>query len=740
MAFQLRRLLGTGCLQENLFASSRLPPAMFHCRPAQNFSDVCITYSSLGSRLRYAKSAQLRTTAHMGIILDGHGQGGAFWPHSQLRVGSLHTMRRGSIPTFGLCRVGVSFRYFSSKNKTRFQSRMNPKGVNDNIVVGREKSENSLLQIFQDQQKQGKSLSSCSRIHGELKIAETMEMGGSNVMVTTPTVKNNATKASKSSTGAIDTKKTEKQLSQHVSKRQGAAKCNAKTQQAKTLVEDNQQPNSKKLDVLPAENISSGEVNVKGKSSTRRKKTKGTAGSVTSKQPSSAGVLKTRKNEIRPLYPPSGKSVVVVESVTKARIIQNYLGDMFEVLPSYGHVRDLAGRSGSVRPDDDFSMVWEVPASAWTHLKSIKVALSGAESLILASDPDREGEAIAWHIIEMLQHQDALSENINVARVVFHEITEAAIKNALKSPRDIDINLVHAYLARRALDYLIGFSISPLLWRKLPGCQSAGRVQSAALALICDKEMEIDQFEPQEYWTVEVEFGTSGSGSLRSPPIRSQLIYFNSKKLDQLSISTYEQAETIKNRLSLSEFKVVASKTSKLQRSPPMPYITSTLQQDSANRLQFTAAYTMKLAQKLYEGVKLSDAEATGLITYMRTDGMHVSDEAARDIHSLVIERYGAKFAAKNIRKYFKKVKNAQEAHEAIRPTSIHRLPSSLVGVIDEDSLMLYALIWVRTVACQMETSTTDLVQVNFGNAEGDIVLRSTASRVGFLGFQAVYQ
>ncbi|KAK4385569.1 DNA topoisomerase 1 [Sesamum angolense] len=208
----------------------------------------------------------------------------------------------------------------------------------------------------------------------------------------------------------------------------------------------------------------------------------------------------------RQFYPPTSKSVVVVESVTKAKVIQGYLGEMFEVLPSYGHVRDLAARSGSVRPDDDFSMVWEVPSAAWSHLKSIKVALSGAENLILASDPDREGEAIAWHIIEMLKQQDALREDVTVARVVFNEITESSIKSALQVPREIDADLVHAYLARRALDYLIGFNVSPLLWRKLPGCQSAGRVQSAALALICDREKEIDEFKAQEYWTIDVLF------------------------------------------------------------------------------------------------------------------------------------------------------------------------------------------------------------------------------------------
>ncbi|CAL5402335.1 hypothetical protein CsSME_00025706 [Camellia sinensis var. sinensis] len=433
------------------------------------------------------------------------------------------------------------------------------------------------------------------------------------------------------------------------------------------------------------------------------------------------------------LYPPTGKSVVVVESVTKAKVIQAYLGNMFEVLPSYGHVRDLAARSGSVRPDDDFSMVWEVPSAAWTHLKSIKVALSGAENLILASDPDREGEAIAWHIIEMLQQQDALCEDINVARVVFNEITESSIKSALQAPREIDVNLVHAYLARRALDYLIGFNISPLLWRKLPGCQSAGRVQSAALSLICDREMEIDEFKPQEYWTVGVEFNKMNNS------FSSNLIQFDSKKLNQLSISSQTEAKDIEKKIKSSNFKVVGSKRNKIRKNPPTPYITSTLQQDAANKLHFNATYTMKLAQKLYEGVQLSDGRAAGLITYMRTDGSHISDEASKDIRSLVVERYGQNFASESTRKYFKKVKNAQEAHEAIRPTDIRRLPSMLVGILDEDSSKLYALIWARTMACQMEQASIDQIQVDIGNADQSITLRSTCSRVGFLGYQVVY-
>ncbi|KAF7830175.1 DNA topoisomerase 1 [Senna tora] len=440
---------------------------------------------------------------------------------------------------------------------------------------------------------------------------------------------------------------------------------------------------------------------------------------------------------VKQLYPPTGKSVVIVESVTKAKVIQSYLGNMYEVLPSYGHVRDLAARSGSVRPDDDFSMVWEVPAPAWTHLKSIKVALSGAENLILASDPDREGEAIAWHIIEMLEQQDALHENISVARVVFHEITEQSIKGALQSPRTIDVNLVHSYLARRALDYLIGFNISPLLWRKLPGCQSAGRVQSAALSLICDREMEIDEFKPQEYWTVVARLKNKQLKSNEEHTFLAHLTHFDFRKLNQFSISSDKEAADVENKIISAEFQVTNVSRNKIRRNPPTPYITSTLQQDAANKLHFSASNTMRLAQKLYEGVELSDGKAVGLITYTRTDGLHV---AISDIRSLIIERYGQNFASQTPRKYFKKVKNAQEAHEAIRPTDIRRLPSMLVGVLEEESMKLYTLIWSRTVACQMEPATFEQIQLDIGNADESIMFRSASSRIDFPGYQAVFK
>ncbi|VFQ76257.1 unnamed protein product [Cuscuta campestris] len=345
----------------------------------------------------------------------------------------------------------------------------------------------------------------------------------------------------------------------------------------------------------------------------------------------------------------------------------------------------------------------------------------------------------------MLQQQDALRDDITVARVVFNEITESSIKSALQCPREIDVNLVNAYLARRALDYLIGFNISPLLWRKLPACQSAGRVQSAALALICDREMEIDKFEPQEYWSVQVSFIQVSFSKKDNPGsannyFSSHLTHYDSQKLNQHSIHSHSEATEIEQKIASSVFEVLSSKRSKKQRNPPPPYITSTLQQEAANRLGFTSTYTMRLAQKLYEGFELSDGQATGLITYIRTDGLHISEEAAKDIQSFVRGRYGHNFASTNPRTYFRKVKNAQEAHEAVRPTDICRLPSMLSGVIDDDSLKLYTLIWSRALACQMEPATIDQIVLDIGKSDQSIVFRSTCSKVEFQGYQAVYE
>lgn len=436
-----------------------------------------------------------------------------------------------------------------------------------------------------------------------------------------------------------------------------------------------------------------------------------------------------------------GKVLVVVESATKAKTIQKYLGDAFVVLASYGHVRDLAGRAGSVRPEEGFDMVWEVPSTAWQHIRAIEEASTRASSVVLASDPDREGEAIAWHVTEMLKMQGSWKENMLVKRVVFHEITESAIRNAMQTPRDISMDLVNAYLARRALDYLIGFNISPILWRKLPGCQSAGRVQSAALSLICEREKEIEDFVSQEYWTIEAEACNSewpvpGTNSA----VMTMVTHVDGKKLEKFTIKSEAEAMEVVEKVSSSKFKVLNMKRTTKRKTAPLPYITSTLQQDAANKLNFRAFRTMMVAQKLYEGVKISDNEVVGLITYMRTDGLRISEDALKSIHLQVTERYGQAYAVKEVRKFVKKVKNAQEAHEAIRPTDIRRLPSMLADVLEDDALKLYTLIWCQTMACQMSDAEKSQISVSFGNEDGSLLLRSSASAISFPGYLAVFK
>ncbi|KAF2926293.1 uncharacterized protein [Oryza sativa Japonica Group] len=664
-------------------------------------------------------------------------------PTAMLKSGAFFTTGLMGNPNFVSLRAayrhGISLRANNIRNSRSFLTLRNTKvtfPIRNKCLFGNpnmRKEDGSVAHsMFHRSEKRKSTLAACGTITDEASTS--------------------TSKRSKSGTG---TKKTTTRRKSPTSRKKEASedmkeeKASTKKQR-KSVKTSTAATKSRKIGVNQEESKSDISKSKKAADSSKEKKTSSRS-KKSSKAKESAASNATAKAEICtmtsvseqkplvPLYPPTAKSVLVVESVTKAKVIQKYLGDMYEVLPSYGHVRDLAGRSKSVRPDDDFSMVWEVPAAAWTHLKSIRTALKGAENLILASDPDREGEAIAWHIKEMLEQQDALGSKVTVARVVFHEITEDAVKKALISPRYIDMDLVNAYLARRSLDYLIGFGISPLLWRKLPGCQSAGRVQSAALALVCDREAEIEQFDPQEYWTVDTDFKTQHSGPSNGLNLQSRIKHLNSKKLDQLSIRSQEEAHNIEKRIYSSQFEVTGIKRSKINKNPPMPYITSSLQQDAANKLHFSAGYTMKVAQKLYEGINLSSEEATGLITYIRTDGFHISDGAAEDILSLVKQRYGEEYASEGIRKYFKKVKNAQEAHEAIRPTSIRRLPSSLVGALDDDSLKLYTLIWKRTMACQMEASRTDMIQVDIGNSEGDMIFHSSASRLDFKGYQAVY-
>ncbi|KAL6605781.1 hypothetical protein ACP70R_041434 [Stipagrostis hirtigluma subsp. patula] len=742
MALQLRRLLPHGYAHRAVTHALAPPPAptMLQFWASQRYSRIHLPFSPFrpceirGVSFRSSSARQI--SSRMSSQLALNLKSSAF-----LTTGILGKCSSICFRATDGCRISLkhnnignsrSFSTVGSK-KLRLLTKTRSSFGNPNM---RREDGTVAYSLFHRSEKRQSTLAACSTITDEA-LTSTSNSSTSVANTKRATTKR---KSSKSSTGSKKEVSADVKEKKAPTKKKRKPATNSKAA-AKTTVEINTNQEDKKAGASKSK---------KGSDSSKEKKVNNrlksnAKNSAASAVPAEAKVyMKTsvdgsdsQRKPLMPLYPPTAKSVVVVESVTKAKVIQNYLGDMYEVLPSYGHVRDLAGKSKSVRPDDDFSMVWEVPAAAWTHLKSIKVALKGAENLILASDPDREGEAIAWHIKEMLEQQDALGCNVNVSRVVFHEITEDAIKKALVSPRYIDMNLVNAYLARRSLDYLIGFSISPLLWRKLPGCQSAGRVQSAALALVCDREAEIEQFEPQEYWTVQTDFKTQYADRSCIP---SRIKHLNSKKLDQLSIRSEEEAQAIEKRVHSSQFEVIGFKRSNIHKNPPMPYITSSLQQDAANKLHFTAGYTMKVAQKLYEGISLSSDEATGLITYIRTDGFHVSDGAAEDIRSLIKERYGQEYASEEIRKYSKKVKNAQEAHEAIRPTSIRRLPSSLVGILDDDSLKLYTLIWKRTMACQMEASRTEMIQVDIGTPEGDMIFHAAASRLNFKGYQAVYE
>lgn len=426
--------------------------------------------------------------------------------------------------------------------------------------------------------------------------------------------------------------------------------------------------------------------------------------------------------------------VVIVESPAKAKTINKYLGSGYTVLASYGHVRDLKEKDGAVEPDNDFTMHWEIGDRARRPLGEIERALKGAETLFLATDPDREGEAISWHLQQVLAGQKK-HRAIPVKRVVFNEITKSAVLEAMRSPRDVDSNLVDAYMARRALDYLVGFTLSPVLWRKLPGSKSAGRVQSVALRLICERETEIERFKPQEYWTVDVAF-TAPNGA----PFSARLTEIDGRKLDKFDLKTEDDARQAVATIEAGDpFSVGSVEKKRIRRNPLPPFTTSTLQQEASRKLGFGASRTMRLAQQLYEGVDL-DGETVGLITYMRTDSVTLSQEAIAAARKLIGEQYGAKFLPEQPRAWKTKAKNAQEAHEAIRPTDLFRRPEQVVRHLDADQFKLYELIWRRTVASEMESAALDLTTVDIVAADQRSVLRSTGSVIVFDGFLAVYR
>jgi len=430
----------------------------------------------------------------------------------------------------------------------------------------------------------------------------------------------------------------------------------------------------------------------------------------------------------------SKKNLVIVESPAKAKTIKKYLGADFEVLASYGHVRDLLPKEGAVDPAHHFAMHYELIEKNAKHVAAIVTAMKQAEALYLATDPDREGEAISWHIYEVLQQKKALKDK-PVHRVVFHEITKSAVQAALNNPRDISMELVNAQQARRALDYLVGFNLSPLLWRKIRRGLSAGRVQSPALRMIVEREEEIEKFVSQEYWDIVAE------SSAQSQDFTAKLTYYKGDKLEQFSITAADQAETIKKDLEdAAKGKLRVTKVEKKQRkrNPAAPFITSTLQQEAARKLGFTAQRTMRTAQQLYEGIDIGQG-AVGLISYMRTDSVNLAAEAIAEIRHLIGERYGKNNVPNELRVYKTKAKNAQEAHEAIRPTSVIRVPETLKEFLNPEQYKLYDLIWKRTVASQMIHATIDTVAVDLECGDKGM-FRANGSVVIDPGFMLVYK
>ncbi len=410
--------------------------------------------------------------------------------------------------------------------------------------------------------------------------------------------------------------------------------------------------------------------------------------------------------------------LVIVESPAKAKTIEKYLGSGYRVLASYGHVRDLPARDGSVNPDDGFAMEWEPYADKGKQLRAIADEAKRAESLILATDPDREGEAISWHVQEVLRQKKALPQTVK--RVTFNAITKAAVSDAMAAPRDLDHDLIDAYRARRALDYLVGFTLSPILWRKLPGAKSAGRVQSVALRLIVEREREIEAFRAQDYWTVEADLEQSGTGFV------ARLVRWRGNKLDKLSLGSAQEGEAARADVEAALLRVTEVETKPVSRTPPPPFTTSTLQQEAARKLGFSASHTMRVAQDLYEA---------GAITYMRTDGVQMDGSAISAARKAISDRYGGSFVPEKPRHYQAKAKNAQEAHEAIRPTDFSR---EVVGSGDQGRL--YGLIFKRAMASQMASALLERTSVDLEDGTGQIALRASGQVVKFPGFLALYE
>ncbi|MDB3872994.1 type I DNA topoisomerase [Pelagibacteraceae bacterium] len=427
-------------------------------------------------------------------------------------------------------------------------------------------------------------------------------------------------------------------------------------------------------------------------------------------------------------------NLVIVESPAKAKTINKYLGEDYIVLASYGHVRDLPSKNGSVDTENNFNMTWEIDPGSKKPLKEIYDAAKDAKKIILATDPDREGEAIAWHVKNILDDKKLLKDK-KVERVVFNEITKKAVKNGIDNPREINTELVDAYMARRALDYLVGFNISPILWTKLPGSKSAGRVQSVALKLIVERENEIELFKPQEYWSIQSLFKNKDIKDLNS-----KIILFKSEKVDKFYFKNEEQTKSAVDEIKKYDYQITQIEKKPYKRNPYAPFTTSTMQQEASKKLGFGASRTMQVAQRLYQGFEI-DGETVGLITYMRTDGTQISNEALETCINYISQKLGKDYLPDQPRNYSgKKAKNAQEAHEAIRPTDINRDPSSLKSILDRDQMRLYELIWNRTVSSQMESAEFERTSIDICNKDKSIIFRANGSIQKFDGYLKLYQ
>ncbi len=435
------------------------------------------------------------------------------------------------------------------------------------------------------------------------------------------------------------------------------------------------------------------------------------------------------------MYRDKKRNVIIVESPAKAKTISKYLGSNYKVLSSFGHIRDLPAKKGSVLPEKEFEMIWNIDPSSQKHLQNIIHAVKSSTILILATDPDREGEAISWHVLDVLRQKN-LIEKTKIQRVSFNAITKQVVLNAMKSPRDINLDLVNAYLARRALDYLVGFNLSPILWQKLPGARSAGRVQSVALRLICNRENQIESFVSEEYWSLSVLLETP-----RNDKFTAHLTDFNGQRIEKKSISNKKEADDLISFVKKATYSVEKIENKPIKRNPWPAFTTSTLQQVASSRLGFSASHTMRIAQKLYEGIDVN-GEIVGLITYMRTDGVHMSPDALEAVRRSITSHYGDHYLPEKPRIYSSKSKNAQEAHEAIRPNDFDFLPSKMKQFLDSDQFQLYNLIWKRSVASQMASAKFERTTVNIIATYNDQIghLRTTGSLLCFDGFLKVWE